>query len=206
MSEKINSLTPEQEALLPVYREQYREIGLSTRRTNRAKAEAAIKRAYKYLKFKEPEIVWEDNPFKGARKAAELLKGTTDVTKQEIADQASKASYGSFEAYWVSFYAFIGEQLPVKKDDLLDIVKDIVAECGVYWTFEDIVVLTDKPTEIQMKDGKLHNPTGKALAYEDGSGLYAYEGTRFSNLTELKLAGLMDNKKEEETENEKSSS
>ena len=91
----------------------------------------------------------------------------------------------------MSFYAFIGEQLPVKKDELLDIVKDIVEECGVYWTFDDIVVLTDKPSSLTMDNGKLHNENGHALAYKDGTGIYAYKGNRNGTLTELKLATIM---------------
>lgn len=189
-STKITSLTPAQEAKIPEYLEKYRGIGLSTRVTERTKAEEAVKRAYAYLKMAEPEIIWCSSPFTGVRKAAELQKGSTDVTKQEIADQASKASYGSFEAYWVSFYAFIGEQLPVKKDDLLDIVKDIIDECGVYWTFERVVVLTDKPSKIFMLDGKLHNLEGRALEYADETGIFAFEGTRYSSLLEVKIASL----------------
>jgi hypothetical protein len=197
MSEKISSLTKEQEALIPAYLEKYKEIGLSTRVTNVSKAEDAIRRAYKYLKFKDPVIVWEPNPFQGAEKAAKLLKGSDDVTKQEISDQASKASYGSFEAYWVSFYAYIDEQLPVKKDELITIVKDIVDECGVYWTFEDVVVVTPKPAQIHMVNGKLHNENGKALVYPDGSGIYALNGTRYATLAELKLATIMGSDEEQ---------
>lgn len=191
MSEKISKLTKEQEAMIPVYLERYREIGLSTRPTDRAKGEAAIKKVYAYRKMSEPVIIWADSPFAGARIAAELANGTKDVTKQMISDQASKASYGSFEAYWVSFYAFIGEQLPVKKDELLDIVKELVEELGVYWTFEDTVVLTDKPVRIELVNGKLHSEDGLALEYKDGSGMFALDGTRYSSLIELKLAALM---------------
>lgn len=191
MSEKISKLTKEQEAMIPVYLERYRAVGLSTTPTDRPKAEAAIRAAYKYLKLKDPEILWAPSPFKGARMAAELVKGNSNVTKAEISEQASKASYGSFEAYWVSFYAFIGEQLPVKKDELLDIVKEIVADCGVYWTFEDTVVLTDKPVTINMVDGKLHKEDGRALEYSDGTGIFALNGVRYGTLTELKLASML---------------
>lgn len=204
MSEKISKLTKEQEAMIPVYLERYRAIGLSTRPTDRNKAAAAVLKAYAYLHdaqvakkepvtmVRVPEIIWADSPFKGARIAAELATDNPNPTKAQISDQASKASYGSFEAYWVSFYAFIGEQLPVKKDDLLDIVKEIVEECGVYWTFEDTVVLTPKPAIINMSaDGKLHCEDDKALGYPDGSGIYAFNGVRYATLTELTLAKAM---------------
>lgn len=191
MSEKIKKLTKEQEAMIPVYLERYRAIGISTRPTDRSAAAQAVIEAYAYLKKPRPEIIWADSPFAGARIAAELAAGTKDVTKAQVADQASKASYGSLEAYWVAFYSFIGEQLPVEKDELLGIVNRIIEECGVYWTFDDTVVLTDKPTFISMVDGKLHNPNGKALEYKDGSGIFAYKGVRYSSLTELKIATLL---------------
>lgn len=189
--EKINSLTKEQEDQIPVYLKRYEEIGLSTRPTDRVKAEAAITAAYTALGMAVPELVWRASPYAGAILAAQLHKGSMDVSKEEIADQATKASYGSFEAYWVSFYAYIGEQLPVEVDKMLRIVQDIVDECGVYWTFEDIVVLTDKPTKICMKDDMAHSEDGKAIEYSDGSGLYAYRGVRYASLTEIKLNAII---------------
>lgn len=194
-NDKIDKLTPAQEALIPEYLEKYRGIGLSTTPTNRPLAEEYIKRAYAYLKMAPPTITWCDNPFLGARKAAQILKGDDNVTRQEVADQASQASYGSFEAYWVSFYAFIGEQFPVDKDPLLGIVQDLVKELGVYWTFDGHVVLTPKPSAIYMRNEKLHNLEGLALEYPDGTGIYALDGVRYPSLLEVRLASL--NKYEE---------
>lgn len=193
MAEKITKLTPEQESQIPVYQERYRAIGLSTQPTDRAKAEKAILAAYAHLKYKVPEIIWAESPFKGARIAAELATGSLNPTKDQVSDQASKASYGSLESYWVSFYAFIGEQLPVNKDPLLVIVQDIIEECGVYWTFEDTVVLTPKPSKIHLIDGKLSKKDSAALEYANGDALYVLDGVRYASLGELTLAGMMKN-------------
>ena len=189
----ISELTPAQEAQIPVYRERFRQLGLSTEPTDRAKAENAIKRAYAYLsktgtEQENPEIVWADSPMKGAILAAQYAKGDVKVTPKEVQEQASAASYGSFEAYWVSVYVFIAEQLPVKKDELADIALDIVTNCGVYWTFDDLVVLTPKPTKIEMKDSKLHSTSGMALEYPDGEGIYAINGDVKSSLMECAIA------------------
>jgi hypothetical protein len=120
--------------------------------------------------------------------AAQLKAGREDVTQEEIAEQASQASYGSFEAYWVSFYAFIAEQLPVKKDNLCEIVQGIVRNCGVYWTFEDVIVVTEKPVAIHMVDKKLHNETGLALEYKDGTGVFAVNGIRYPSLLDMTIS------------------
>lgn len=193
--QQINELTPEQEAKIPEYRERFLQIGLSTEPTNKEKAEAAIRRSYEYLHKSDPkmcvpnpEFVWADSPKLGAKLAAQYAKGTQDVTPEEIKEQADMASYGSFEAYWVSTYSFIANELDVEKDELTDIVTDIVKECGVYWTFEDLVVVTPKPTKIVMQDEKLSCTTGPAIEYSNGEAVYAYKGERKGSLMEVVMA------------------
>lgn len=194
-SQIISSLTPEQEAKIPQYREMFREIGLSTTPTDKKKAEAAILRSYQYLNKKDPnnwsevpEIVWAESPYKGAKLAAQFAKGDENVTIDEIRAQADNASFGSFDAYWISTYSFIANELPVEVDELHEIVTDIAKECGVYWTFQDLVVMTPKPNKILMENDKLHSTTGMALQYENGDGIYAYKGERKGSLMEVVMA------------------
>lgn len=193
----IDKLTPEQEAKIPEYVERFRAIGLCTRPTDRTKAEEQVRRSYEYFNklngstVKDPQFVWAESPMAGAKLAAQYTKGSQTVTDSEVQEQASTASYGSFEAYWVSTWAFITEQLPVQKDELTDIAIGIISECGVYWTFEDLVVLTPKPTVIEMKDQKLHCTTGPALAYPNGDCLYAFEGTLKGSLMEVAIANRL---------------
>lgn len=183
----IEKLTKEQEAKIPEYLEVYLGKGLSTTKSNRAKAEKAISDSYTYMKLDKPKFIWVESPFEGIIKAAQLANGRNNVTSEEIKAQVSKASYGSFEAYWVSFYAFISEQLPVKKDHLIDIVKEIVSECGVYWTFKDVVVISEKPHAIHMKDKKLHNTDGLALEYPNGDGIFALNGVIHKNMLSMAI-------------------
>lgn len=59
---KIEKLTPEQESLIPVYREKWRQIALSTERLDRAKAESVIKAAYIAIGKPEPEVQFYSSP------------------------------------------------------------------------------------------------------------------------------------------------
>ncbi|MEH2262878.1 DUF6745 domain-containing protein [Nostoc sp.] len=59
----IENLTPEQEALIPVYREKWRAIALSTERIDRKKASEALKVAYTAFGFQDPEIIFCDSPY-----------------------------------------------------------------------------------------------------------------------------------------------
>ena len=54
---KIAELTPEQEALLPVYLEKWRKIAFSTEPLACQKAEAAVKAAYALMGTKEPAMI-----------------------------------------------------------------------------------------------------------------------------------------------------
>lgn len=186
----IDSLTPEQEAKAVEYREKYRKYWMSTEPTNREKAEAALKECYAYLNHPEPEIVWADSPEAGAILAAKAAKDSDDITEEDVRAQASYASFGSLEAYWVAMFAFVAEVLGVKKDNLHEIATRIVQECGVYWTFESRVIVTEKPVEIHLKDDLLHNESGMAIKYKDGTGVYAINGNRVESLTDLLLGDI----------------
>lgn len=186
----IDRLLPEQEAKIPEYVKRFKEIGLNTTTCNRVKAEAVVRDIYQQMGKPTDHLVflWEDSPFAGAIKSAKIAKGSEDVTLEDVRNQAGLASYGSFESYWAALYSFISNELPVKPHPLYEITTRMVQECGVFWTFDDYVVMTDRPCEIHMKDEKLHNDNGFAIKYRDGKGIYAFNGDRVDNLLELKLA------------------
>ncbi len=58
----ITELTPKQEALIPVYREKWRKIALSTQRIDEKKAKKAVKAAYQWFEKEVPEIVFVESP------------------------------------------------------------------------------------------------------------------------------------------------
>ena len=196
-----DKLTPEQEAKIPEYRERFLKMGLSTEPADRPTAEAAIKDYYKHLKMNEPRIIWELSPMAGARLAAQALKyskGRTDfveselraipITVEEARDQAYKASYGSFEAYYVSFYAFIENEVKgTKKDPVTAIAERLCASTGAYWIFDGLAIMTERPTAIVYDGERLHNETGPAIAYPDGEGVFCLNSEVKSSLMQITL-------------------
>ena len=58
----IDQLTPEQAALIPVYREKWRAIALSTERIDRQKAAQSLQEAYRVSGLVEPEILFAPSP------------------------------------------------------------------------------------------------------------------------------------------------
>ncbi len=58
----ITKLTEEQKAMIPIYRDKWRAIEMSTESIDREKAAAVIKAAYVASDYSEPEIVFYSNP------------------------------------------------------------------------------------------------------------------------------------------------
>lgn len=192
----IDKLTPAQEAKFLEYRERFEKLGLSTKPMDKPAAEQAVMAYYKYLEGKGDtkipangiKFIWENSPLEGAKRAAMLKNGTDKFTSAEVQEQASLACYGSLESYWAAAYAFIAYELPVEKDPFIDIAMGIIENCGVFWLFEEVCVMTPRPTEIHLKDNVLHNTEGPALYYKDGDSIYFYEGKIKNTLLEVILA------------------
>ena len=62
MTQRIDQLTPEQEALIPVYREKWQKNARSTERIDQEKAREAIREIYVFCGKKEPKILFFDSP------------------------------------------------------------------------------------------------------------------------------------------------
>jgi len=91
---KIEKLTAEQEALIPVYREKWRQIALSTERLDRAKAESVIKAAYIAIGKPEPEfqfysspcVVWKSLSYYWQHYLGNRLRMLVELPLREIPD------------------------------------------------------------------------------------------------------------------------
>lgn len=77
---KIEQLTAEQEALIPVYREKWRSIALSAEPIDYEKAKESVKEVYALIGLSQPKIVFCDSP-NAALKAIVSQKGV-QVGKQ----------------------------------------------------------------------------------------------------------------------------
>lgn len=111
MAAKITSLTSEQSARLPEFRDRWTAIGLSTERADRPRAEAGVRQAYKAAGLEPPSlIIWRDSPTAGAIGAA-ILSGTVresvgESVRESVGDQTWRAIYGQHDANWLGFYEF----------------------------------------------------------------------------------------------------
>jgi len=203
----IKELTPEQEELMEVVRDEWLGIGLATQKSmNREAAKEAVKQSYAcanlklpeyvffarspkegalktaLLKQQNPEASWDIQPYHASvltKKATKLMK--EDKLPEDIAKFAQEAfqwaCYGQHDAGWLSFYDFFS-RIGVEGLEQLEGLKQAARWCGWWWPMENIVVISERPGSLFRDDqGRLHCEDRKAISYSDDWGLYVWHGT-----------------------------
>lgn len=169
----IDSLTPEQEALLDVYYEKWLAIGLKSCPTTpemRQKAEEFIRQAYRNENLQEPQIIWTRSPLEGARKCLELGDSKDGLL--------SAAGYGSHDAGWLSFYDYMMNVLGLVEEckDLVPLI-EMAQLVGWWWPYDKICVASELPLETHVNaDGALHRDGGPCIRYSDGFEMFYLNG------------------------------
>jgi len=104
----MNIITPEQEALIPAYREKWQAIAFSTEPINRQKVELAIKFVYEVMGKKAPKIKFCSSPYE-ANLFLESEENFGDRISKEVGERLSQ----SISAIWEK----IEEQKNQPEDD-----------------------------------------------------------------------------------------
>jgi hypothetical protein len=92
---KIEKLTAEQEALLPVVRDKWLASGLSTQPANRAEAERGVRLAYQAAGLELPQfILWAQSPYAGAWMQA-IAPGIIETALRAAKMPKTKAQVGA---------------------------------------------------------------------------------------------------------------
>jgi len=173
---KLEALTQEQINKFPVYVEKWLKIGLNTTNPlNKPKIEECLNEVYKTAGLTSPkDFMYLQSPLQGCIEANKLCK------LNDIKDQIYQAGYGLQDAGWLSFYDFfINECFEVVKNinQIKPLIK-LASLCGWWWPFKNLVIVTENPIFISLKNGVLHNDNEMAIKYSDGFGVYALNGIR----------------------------
>ncbi|UBF27236.1 hypothetical protein K9N68_04530 [Kovacikia minuta CCNUW1] len=95
MSSNPAVLTPEQEQLIPVYREKWKQLARSTQRVNRQKASEAIQALYQFMDRQPPDVYFFDSPYSALKaikyelleRVKDELIGSTQVILEDFIDK-----------------------------------------------------------------------------------------------------------------------
>lgn len=169
-AEVIQDLTPEQDAKLESYYEKWLAVGLQTGPRDHKAIEAALRKIYECAGLKPPaRFVWGPSPVAVAR--------MVDTEGGKEFGDPGRACYGTHDAGWLGFYDFMRTELGLVEEtnELVGLTEAAQAGTGWFWPFEEVCFVSELPTVIsQDAEGRLHAESGPALAYSDGTEVYAW--------------------------------
>lgn len=168
----IEKLTEEQEALLPVYRDKWLKVGLSTEKCDRAKAEKWVADAYKVAGFDPPRLIsWAKGPLD---LVGEYEKLTGDTFSPSL------VVHGSQEASWLSLTDYYLNVLKKEECSPAIPLMEIAKDCGWWIPLEEVAILSEKPVFLGFNEQKqLHSSERAAIEYLDGLKVFALYGITF---------------------------
>ncbi len=172
-TKKMNSLTPEQEAMLPEIVRECVAYGKSTAPINeKATIQSAIK-AYNLAGLEAPKnFEFARSPYEGMVKANKALHKTENKKEYIV------PFYGQHDIGWLSFY-YAFKKFGVEEVKKLDGLLELAMGAGWIWFFDELCIISERPTYLNCDDrNRLHSHTRKALEYSDGFGLYVSHGVR----------------------------
>lgn len=155
----ITSLTPEQEAAIAVYRDEWLKIGLNTEPLDRDATVNSIYKFYDYFGHSKPKNI----------KFVEGLKSFDNVS-------FSTLSVGQFASYWVGYYKYFYDMFGIGKDIVP--IAELTVNSGIIEFNGDDVIVCERPKLVHLENNVLHKSDGPAFAFSDGFEIYSWRGTR----------------------------
>lgn len=164
---KITELTPEQEALIPVVRDEYVNAILECKPTDEDVVREMIPHIYRIAGFEPPkEIIIVDSPLAVQNKARELT-GTNEFFSTTL----------NFADSWVAFYDYF-ERIGLEYVDDWKYVRDYV-RARPFWTttLDGAAIISRMPVEIHVdEENRYHNMSGPSVKFADGFSMWHFHG------------------------------
>jgi hypothetical protein len=196
-TKKLEKLTPEQEALISVVRDEWIDRFYSQKKIDREAFEEGVNWVYEtMMDLPKPKIIYANTLMECMylieKQKAEYFKYEFDPNdiekmKSNLSDNSNWLnSYSNFG--WTAFYDFF-QRIDVLDDENFERYKNLIMACA-FQTFEyDEYVFAVEPPHITHtnEERRLHSLTEKALAWDDGYGFYFVNGFNLSEDIFLKL-------------------
>jgi hypothetical protein len=187
--ERLTELTPEQDAQIAPWAEQWQRICLSCEPIDAAGFEAATIECYKAAGLAPPKrFVFVGSPWaavtQGPVEGFRLEFGREPTPEERVAvikDNWNCCLGGHLWAAWPAWQQFFIQVCGVKLDEADLAAANAyakTAQCaGWWWLHTDVVFVSDRPRELHLDDaGNLHCETGPAMAWRDGEVEYWLHG------------------------------
>ena len=193
----INKLTPEQEAYLPIFREEWFKIGSSTDRLDRPRAEEVVTQMYAMIGRPKPAFHFCDSPYACQVKIHELKIQYGLKQPGSKMEFESTSFWGGQDAYWVAWYLFgqhIGVEYSEESKKKLELCAEYVKSCGWVYVFDENCIISERPEVINWRPNdqtgqpELHSETEQSVRFSDGWGVWSFQGVRLPKKYSMPVA------------------
>lgn len=176
---KIDKLTPEQEALIPVYRDKWIAIGKLCEPCDLEQSKHFARLAYAAAGLKCPETFYlVDSPMAAAQLEVKL-RGKEGNTNNLMKNAINNQLFGSHEAGWLSYYEFMWKVVGIKDCEKLEGLIGLAKHCGWWSPYDNCIIFQHRHSELHTDETfRLHNESGPAVRYRDGYSVWAIDGIR----------------------------
>ena len=168
----IESLTPEQEAAMPRYVEEWTKISLATRKDVNVNEEDIVKHALQFYKN-----IGKEPPKHGVR-----IVDDPDQAKALAREYGAKvvefSSFGQHDANVFAFYAFFRDECGLKEqtETIVPLIELAKMSSWHLW-YDDMAIIVRLPVEMHLDaTNRLHNLHGPAYVFSDTFKVYAIDG------------------------------
>ena len=174
----IEQLTPEQEALIPTYRDKWIAIGKSCEPADFEACKKFAQMAYEAAGEKCPDKFYlVDSPIAAA--TLELELNNKEKTPGNIKEAVSNQIFGYHEAGWLSYYEYMWKVVGIKECSKLEGLIGLAMNCGWWAPYDKCVIFQHRHCELHTdEEHRLHNENGPAVLYRDGYSVWAINGIR----------------------------
>jgi len=112
--------------------------------------------------------------FSRPERAAEELRTQIEDEFENGISSFPQGAYGSHNTF-LAFTDFFEHFMDIPDIQGLSRMR----QCGWWWPFDDLVILTERPSLIKFDQNNVaHSAVGPAIAYPDGFSVYCWRGTR----------------------------
>ena len=115
--------------------------------------------------------------YTGLESNDEFVENVLSQNEGEVASDSPFFS-GNHETYWLQYGNYMNTELGVEfsQKENFDILLELSKLCGWIYTRKYYAVVCERPSEVNLENGVIHNENGPAIAYTDGYKLHALNG------------------------------
>jgi hypothetical protein len=170
----------------PNYVNKWTKIGYDNKPLNKESVIQSINKMYECGNLPHPKhIVFCNGPINAILTINMYMykMENPNASKDDIIKYVNKnciftsCGFGQHDAGWLSYYDFFINETTLTGLESISGLIDVANTCGWYWAYSDICFVSEKPIICKTNDtNQLHCVDGPAIAYNDGTKIYAYDG------------------------------